>query len=585
MTGAALACGSCLVFAITLAAHYQTIWLDAATEFVHDDVHAITNNADISAETLKPIAEIFKNDFWGIPIHTEQSHKSYRPLTVISFRISRYLAGGLNARAFHVHGVILHGLVSVLFTIVCHFLAFRKRAVTLAVCCGLLFALHPVHCEAVSSIVGQSPFLCYITFPAAFLFSHYLPHCPSLGRAEVLACLFLQLALLLYASCIPAPRSKSSPSTPSTIFPSWVHWGMFGVTLLLILFAALSKEQGLMAVVVCASYDFFVSLRLNIWELLTAMTFGVVDPFGLHKSSTKGSTKGSGASSATTHARDQLFWGRARCAAVRGLLLLFFAVGLFIHRVSLVMGDPPMFSKMENPGGGADEWITRVLTLNYYAFFHGWLLLWPEQLCHDWTGSSISLLTSLADARNLQWPLLHVGIGFLIYKAFFAFQTKTKTTMATAATGGSKTDSKSKGSASKSVDEGQADANDDDFDRGGVLALGTALLVAPFLPASNLFFTVGFPVAERVLYTPSLGFVLLVVTAMDLVVGKAAGSVSGAGKGGATKALAVTCMVAMVAAVYTRKLMMRDLEWSDSNTLYTSATEANPANGQVRMIY
>ena len=37
-----------------------------------------------------------------------------------------------------------------------------------------------------------------------------------------------------------------------------------------------------------------------------------------------------------------------------------------------------------------------------------------------------------------------------------------------------------------------------------------SLLLLPFLPASNLFFPVGFVVAERVLYLPSMGFCVLV---------------------------------------------------------------------------
>lgn len=37
-----------------------------------------------------------------------------------------------------------------------------------------------------------------------------------------------------------------------------------------------------------------------------------------------------------------------------------------------------------------------------------------------------------------------------------------------------------------------------------------ALMVLPFIPATNLFFPVGFVVAERVLYTPSMGFCLMV---------------------------------------------------------------------------
>lgn len=35
-------------------------------------------------------------------------------------------------------------------------------------------------------------------------------------------------------------------------------------------------------------------------------------------------------------------------------------------------------------------------------------------------------------------------------------------------------------------------------------------MILPFLPASNLFFPVGFVVAERVLYIPSMGFSMMV---------------------------------------------------------------------------
>ena len=37
------------------------------------------------------------------------------------------------------------------------------------------------------------------------------------------------------------------------------------------------------------------------------------------------------------------------------------------------------------------------------------------------------------------------------------------------------------------------------------------MMVFPFLPASNVFFSVGFVVAERVLYLPSAGFIILLV--------------------------------------------------------------------------
>ena len=42
-------------------------------------------------------------------------------------------------------------------------------------------------------------------------------------------------------------------------------------------------------------------------------------------------------------------------------------------------------------------------------------------------------------------------------------------------------------------------------------ALALAFLIIPFLPASNLLFRVGFVIAERILYSPSAGFIILLV--------------------------------------------------------------------------
>ena len=47
-----------------------------------------------------------------------------------------------------------------------------------------------------------------------------------------------------------------------------------------------------------------------------------------------------------------------------------------------------------------------------------------------------------------------------------------------------------------------------------LVLLALALMGFPFLPASNLIFPVGFVVAERVLYIPSMGLCLLVAMGM-----------------------------------------------------------------------
>ena len=53
-------------------------------DFVFDDSEAITGNKDLRPET--PLSNLFINDFWGNKLDSKTSHKSYRPLTVLSFR-------------------------------------------------------------------------------------------------------------------------------------------------------------------------------------------------------------------------------------------------------------------------------------------------------------------------------------------------------------------------------------------------------------------------------------------------------------------------------------------------------------------
>lgn len=71
---------------------YILVWIIAVAcyinglpgDFVHDDIPAITINKDVLG--TNPISSTFKNDFWGTPMADINSHKSYRPLTIMSFR-------------------------------------------------------------------------------------------------------------------------------------------------------------------------------------------------------------------------------------------------------------------------------------------------------------------------------------------------------------------------------------------------------------------------------------------------------------------------------------------------------------------
>lgn len=53
-------------------------------EFVHDDLPAILYNDDVLGKTA--FTDMFANDFWGTKMKSRHSHKSYRPLTTLTFR-------------------------------------------------------------------------------------------------------------------------------------------------------------------------------------------------------------------------------------------------------------------------------------------------------------------------------------------------------------------------------------------------------------------------------------------------------------------------------------------------------------------
>lgn len=53
-------------------------------DFVHDDKFAIVDNPDVNGKAN--FAQLFLNDFWGKAMWDNTSHKSYRPLCIVTFR-------------------------------------------------------------------------------------------------------------------------------------------------------------------------------------------------------------------------------------------------------------------------------------------------------------------------------------------------------------------------------------------------------------------------------------------------------------------------------------------------------------------
>ena len=59
-------------------------------ELVFDDQAAILRNPDINASSW---TEFWAHDFWGTPLASNESHKSYRPLVTATYRVHWLLHG------------------------------------------------------------------------------------------------------------------------------------------------------------------------------------------------------------------------------------------------------------------------------------------------------------------------------------------------------------------------------------------------------------------------------------------------------------------------------------------------------------
>ncbi|XP_046730253.1 protein O-mannosyl-transferase TMTC2 isoform X2 [Silurus meridionalis] len=256
---------------------------------------------------------------------------------------------------------------------------------------------------------------------------------------------------------------------------------------------------------------------------------------------------------------------------------------------------PPHFSNSDNPAADSPHLLTRTLTFLYLPTANAWLLLSPHTLSFDWSMDAIPLLTNISDWRNLCSVAFYTGFVLL---AWFGLRSRNSSTFQI-------TNGKSYVMNGKALSNGHSlhflDSNDkhdnshhhngltsDVFastQNGHAKTLNTAthtslpseenmvvfslgLLALPFLPATNLFFYVGFVVAERVLYIPSMGFCLLVtlgIRAMFLKTGRRS-----------SKALLLGCAAAVV-VLYSLRTVYRNQDWQSEERLYRSGITVNPA--------
>lgn len=118
--------------------------------FALDDFWIVPENPNVTS--LSNLLRLWTEPYW--PGDAGRDLGLYRPLPTTFYNLEWAIGGGASW-PFHAANVLLHALVSVLV------LALGRRFVALpyAAAGALLFAVHPVHTEAVANVVGQAELL------------------------------------------------------------------------------------------------------------------------------------------------------------------------------------------------------------------------------------------------------------------------------------------------------------------------------------------------------------------------------------------------------------------------------------------
>ncbi|EGC38732.1 hypothetical protein DICPUDRAFT_53154 [Dictyostelium purpureum] len=448
-------------------------------------------NSDQGVSVSKQILVYFKkmlmHDFWGQDITKSDSHKSYRPFTTLSFKLN-FLSSGLDAYAFHFTNVFIHSIVSIyifflaLLVFVPTFSEKNSRALELLkdtqqksmlyyllsvlgvdeFCCflsALLFALHPIHTEAVSGIVG---------------------------RAELLSTMFLVLSLLAYFKCY-------SPRTNRT------NWKFFILSLVFLLLSTLSKETGFTLVLILPITDI----------LLIQYPYNKV--YFTNKEDINNRTRYRLPPILPQNKRQWI-----------SLLERVFFIGLFacaflyfrkIITVDMILDN---FRNLENPIARESDISVRFLSLANLHARYLWLLIFPNQLSADWSFNCIPLIKSVFDPINLLSVLAYSSVFILVLvclkKIQFFFAIKQLLLFIFSKKRNNKNQQKNyNDDDDEKVDQDSTTDKDKACRPEYYHSILWCLLfgLISFLPSSNIFFYVGTAIGERLLYIPSIAFCLL----------------------------------------------------------------------------
>eukprot|EP00622_Pseudochattonella_farcimen_P003664 FR738885.1.p1 GENE.FR738885.1~~FR738885.1.p1 ORF type:complete len:391 (+),score=72.97 FR738885.1:161-1174(+) len=218
-------------------------------------------------------------------------------------------------------------------------------------------------------------------------------------------------------------------------------------------------------------------------------------------------------------------------------------------RIMIMAGTFPTFSPYTNPVPSHPVAVHRWITGAFYVTYHWWLLFWPAHLSPLWNYyvPELGIITSLNDGRNL---CTLVGLSAMLATLAYCLSSGEKSVGCTTA-----------------------------FSMGALY----------FVPCSSIFFPVGFQVAERVMFMPSMGLCALAASVVDdLLEGerRAVNPVTtGSHRGPVLRVLFTAVRRAaffglmLVVIAFSRKTYQQAACWQNRRMLWESAIRSSPGQG------
>ena len=131
-----------LIILVSFGAYFGTL----RHEFALDDLIQITNNQEIRVSKQEDLRNLFERPLFPGNL--------YRPVVMLSYAVT-YQFAELDPYPYHLANIVLHTLVClVLFSILA-----RMFTSTFAGVASILFAVHPIHVEAVANVSGRAELL------------------------------------------------------------------------------------------------------------------------------------------------------------------------------------------------------------------------------------------------------------------------------------------------------------------------------------------------------------------------------------------------------------------------------------------